>query len=391
MLAVFALGGFAYFGVQAVLLNLYFLRLGFGADFIGPLIGLGQLIWAVTALPASLVGKRFGTRPALLAWQALLGLGLALILSVESLPVAGRPAWLVFGWSVYWVGSALGAVNVNPFLMRVTTAETRNQVFSAQVAVFACLGFVGSAIAGILPALMLNVTGGTLDDPAPFRMALWLAPVAHGLAFLLLAGISNARPQLSSVPQTSSPRPLPIMAFLGLIVFLQTASEGSVRAFFNVYLDTALRMPAAQIGSVFGLGQFVAILGALLAPTFLRRFGTSRVIVWFSFGVGLALAALGGLPYALPATAGYASLMLMNAFIVAARMLLGQEIVTAEWRTVAAAVQTVGLGLGWAYAAIVGGPLVTQYGFGPYFTLSAGIALLASLLMLAYSRRGKSG
>ena len=43
------------FGIIAVLFNLYLLRLGFDARYIGLLAGLGQLVWAAAALPAGLL------------------------------------------------------------------------------------------------------------------------------------------------------------------------------------------------------------------------------------------------------------------------------------------------------------------------------------------------
>lgn len=387
MLGVFALSGFAFFGVQAVLLNLYLLRLGYGADFIGPFLGLGQAIWAISALPAGVLGRRLGPRPTLIAWQALMGAGLAMILLVEALPGPARVGWLLLSWAVYWVGHALGAVNANPYIMQVTTPENRNTVFSAQVAVFATLGLAGSALAGVLPTLMLNLAGGSLDDPAPYRLGLWLAPLVHAIGAVAMTGIRGgtlaARPGVAA----DGPRPIGLLFFFGLVIFLQTASEGATRAFFNVYLDTTLRMPAAEIGAVFALGQFVAVIGALLAPGFLRRSGTALVIAVMSAGNSGALALLGAFPNVPAAVIGYAAVIMFNAFLTAARMLYGQQIVAPGWRTLAASAQTIGLGLGWGFSAVVGGAIVTGFGFGAYFALSAAIAALGSLLMFARGRR----
>src|SRR5260221_12419149 len=57
-LLAFAAAGFTYFGVQAVLFNLYLLRLGFEPQFIGLLIGSGQLVFALAALPSGELGRR---------------------------------------------------------------------------------------------------------------------------------------------------------------------------------------------------------------------------------------------------------------------------------------------------------------------------------------------
>src|SRR5437763_6343971 len=73
-LLAFAAAGFTYFGVQAVLFNLYLLRLGFEPQFIGLLIGSGQLVFALAALPSGELGRRVGVRGAFAAGMVLLGL-----------------------------------------------------------------------------------------------------------------------------------------------------------------------------------------------------------------------------------------------------------------------------------------------------------------------------
>src|SRR5580765_7290642 len=103
-LIVWGLIAFAYFGVQGVLLNLYLLRLGFDTPFIGSLIASGQLAWALAALPAGAIGKRVGLRAALMVGNALVALGVALVLLVERLPQSEWTVWLYLGWILSWIG-----------------------------------------------------------------------------------------------------------------------------------------------------------------------------------------------------------------------------------------------------------------------------------------------
>ena len=106
-LLVCALDAFGYFGIQGVLLNLYLLRLGFGTPFIGLLLASGQLIWAVAALPAGMIGRRLGLRTAMILAFALSALGMGLVLLVEGLPRSLWPSWLFSCWAMLWIGAAL--------------------------------------------------------------------------------------------------------------------------------------------------------------------------------------------------------------------------------------------------------------------------------------------
>ncbi|MCB0049644.1 MAG: hypothetical protein KDE24_08900, partial [Caldilinea sp.] len=65
------------FGLSAVLQNLYLLRLGYDARFIGTVLGTGQLTWAMAALPAAMVSSRVGLRNGYMVGPGLFGLGLA--------------------------------------------------------------------------------------------------------------------------------------------------------------------------------------------------------------------------------------------------------------------------------------------------------------------------
>src|SRR5262245_56435164 len=94
----FGLAAFGYFGIMGVLFNLYLARLGFGAEYIGLLIGSGQLVWAILALPAGVIGMRIGLTRALVFAELLMALGFSLVLIVERLP---RPLWegsLIGAW-----------------------------------------------------------------------------------------------------------------------------------------------------------------------------------------------------------------------------------------------------------------------------------------------------
>ena len=103
-LLAWALVAFAYFGIQGVLLNLYLLRLGFDTQFIGSLIASGQIVWALAALPAGMVGQRIGLRGALITGSILNMFGNGFLLMVEWLPSNALVAGLYFAWIMAWLG-----------------------------------------------------------------------------------------------------------------------------------------------------------------------------------------------------------------------------------------------------------------------------------------------
>ena len=384
-LMVCALDAFGYFGIQAVLLNLYLLRLGLGAQFIGLLIASGQLTWAIAALPAGAIGQRLGLRATLILASALAALGMGLLLLVELLPRSLWTLWLFGSWAILWIGTALYSVNSPPYLMHVTPPETRRHAFAAQGAVLAFMGFAGSLVAGLLPGLLVSWAGGSLDHPGPYRSVLWVAPVSYLLCALLWLGTPPVHVAKTPEVQSTTLKPLRLFAFVVLLVYLQTASEG-VLSFFNLYLDRQLGVPTAQIGTILSIGQLLSTVGVLAVPHLLLRYGTPASLTWTTLGVGVAMVPLALLPHWIPATIGFIGVSAMSAMNGPMRTVLSQELVGAQWRATTSALLTIGLALGWASTAALGGYLLEHAGFSLLFRISAGLALAAVLLLCWYVR-----
>jgi hypothetical protein len=383
-----AASAFAYFGVQGVLLNLYLVRLGFSLEFIGVLIGAGQVVWALAALPAGALGRRVGLRASLALAHGVMALGIALFLLVESLPRPLWEAWLFGTWMLLWVGAALQAVNATPYLTHVTSPPERGHAFSAQSAVLVVMGFAGSLAAGVLPGLIVAQWGGSLDQPGPYRAALWLAPplYALGIVFRLASRPVAAPAEPAEARSASAALPLGLFGLIGLIAFFQTASEGAVRAFFNVYLDTALKVPVAQIGTILGIGQGLSLAAVLYMPQMLARLGTRRTMLRSTLVLALAILPLALWRHWLPATAAFIVIMATAALNANGRQLLSQEIVPPRLYGTSAAVITIGLGAGWAATAALGGYAVGLIGFGGLFGVTAGVASTAALLLGLWRR-----
>lgn len=386
LLVVWALLGFSYFGIQTVLQNLYLLRLGYGTEFIGVLIGSGQVLWAVCALPAGYVGRRFGLRRAILAGWILSGLGNSLVVFVEFVPPEWRMPWLFFWWGLSWVGAALNSVNNIPYVMAVASPEERNYAFAAQQGIQSLMAFVGSLVAGLLPGTIAAVVGPG-DSLAPFRYTLWLVPLGYALIVLVIVGIEPAAEPVHQQRSANADKaPLGLFALFVIVVFLQTTGDGSLRAFFNVYLDRGLGVSTAQIGSVMGLAQLLPVIGAILAPRVLSALGPARAYGAAALAGGLFIVVVALVPNWLVAAAAYTGAMTVFSIAGPARNVFSQQLVVPRWRTTSAALSTIGLATGWAATAMAGGYAIAMVGFPGLFGASALLAATSAMTTLLYLR-----
>jgi hypothetical protein len=319
---------------------------------------------------------------------ALFGGALAFLLLVESRPASQWQAWLIASQVIFWTGTALITVNIPPYLMAVTGEQERRYAFAALSATIPAMALVGSLIGGVLPGLFASRLGANLDQPAPYRLALWLGPILACGAIAIMGRADPVRVERQGTQHKSAVRaPLALLAFFGLVVFLGAIGEGTVRTFFNVYLDTALGVAPAAIGSIMGLAQLLPIGAALMVPLLVARWGTGYALAAGLMGAGIFLVPLAAIPLVGVAAIAYMGVIALVTMSGTARDMFGQEIVLPRWRTTSQGAAIIGLALGWSLAGIGGGALIKASGFGALYFAGAVAALLAAGLLAGYLRR----
>ena len=169
------------------------------------------------------------------------------------------------------------------------------------------------------------------------------------------------------------------------MVFLQASAEGGLRAFFNLYLDRQLLTPVAVIGLISAVAQIGSVAASLLIPSVLQRAGNAGTLGAVSFGIAVCMAAIAGVPSLAVAAAGYIVAMSLVGIGIQVRHLFGQELVASHWRTNAASVNQVGIGLGASGAAAAGGLLIGAAGFAGVFGIGAAFSLAAAASLTVFS------
>ncbi len=376
------------FGIIAVLFNLYLLRLGFDARYIGLLAGLGQLVWAAAALPAGLLGNRIGLRNSMEAGIFVFGTALALVLLVELLPQAYWQAWLLGSQMLLNVGVAIITVNIPAYLMALTGERERKHAFGLFAALIPTAAFLGSLLAGMLPGFWARQLGVTLDAAAPYKLALWVGPILCWVSMLPLLRTDPGRVTGQAGSGAANERaPIRLLVFWGVMVFLAAIGEGAMRTFYNVFLDAQLAVPPATIGLVMGVGQLLPIAAALALPLLLTRWGTGNTLLVMMLASGACLVPLALTGQLWVAAGAYMAVMAAIACLGTSRDLFGQELVIPRWRTSSQGVAMIGMSLGWAAAGVIGGVLIDAAGFSALFLAGALAAFLAAGLLFGYLRR----
>ena len=277
---------------------------------------------------------------------------------------------------------------------------------------------VWALLPGFLAATALAPQSG-LDQPGPYRLALWAGPLLCALAILPLVQAAPGRSAVGPGEHETSERPVgtfevladkksapvALLALWALVIFLEAMSEGSVRTFFNVLLDQSLGAPTATIGVVMGAAQLLPIAVALAVPFLLARWGTGYTLL---AGILALVACL--VPFALGAQNGLQTQSLLQIILLigapylaaaatfsvirASRNLFSQEMVIPLWRAHSQGTTTLGLAFGLSAIAISGGMLIEALGFGALFIAGVMTAVASAGLLFLYlymTNRRRSG
>jgi MFS family permease len=169
---------------------------------------------------------------------------------------------------------------------------------------------------------------------------------------------------------------------------LQVAGLAATSTFANLYLDTALHVPTAQIGLVLALGRLAGVPAALITASLSARFGNRNVVI----GATLATS-VGMLPITFIPHWGAAALSLMAVFSLssiryAASMVYFLDLVPRSRRAVVVGVTEMAAGVCFTGLTFGGGYIIALLGYQALFLLGSTLSALSALAFwLAFRRR----
>jgi predicted MFS family arabinose efflux permease len=309
----------------------------------------------------------------------------AAVLSVELVPRELWPVWLMFWRIAGGIGFSLISVSGAPLIMQVIPPQLRREAFTAQAVLLGITGFAGSLVGGQLPGLLAPSLNATLEQPAPYLAALWIGPIACLVMAIIWSRLKLALLAAATSIGGQDLQPTRLLTFVVLMVVMQASAEGALRAFFNLYLDRQLMTPVSVIGLINAVAQVVSVAVALLIPRVLRWAGNTRTLGAVSLGIGLCMAAIAGVPVLGVAAIAYIVAISLIGIGVQVRQMFGQELVTPQWRTTASSVNQVGVGLGNANTAFLGGLVLGAVGYAGIFGIGAALALAAAASLAVFS------
>jgi len=366
-------------GVFVVDFTLYLKASGWGAGAIGLLLTAEGLTGAALMLVVGLLSDRYGRRTFLLAYQALVLLGMAAVLA--------HPATWVVALAAVALGLGRGANgSAGPFgpaeqawLAREVPYPLRSQAFSLNNgATYVGMG-VGSALAGAVVLWRHALPGPGMYLPM-FALT-GLIAVLNGVQLWTLPERESGAPP--DAVQAPAPEPAAGLrrrqngALLRLMAVnaVNALAIGMVGPLIPYWFSVRFGIGPDVIGPVYALSFVATAAASVVTGDLAARFGIVRAVVLTrAVGVGL-MAALPVLPSYPVAAAAYALRSMANRGSAGARNALGVSIVGDRRRGLAASLNGLSMRLPSSLGPALGGWLFALGDLELPFFLAAALQL----------------
>jgi len=272
-----ALAGFA-FGVFRFLFNFYVLSLGNSYDeaFIGTLQTAASFATIIMALPAAYFAERYSQR------RIMVITGLTSGISMLGMVVFPFTFSLITFRMIAAISMSMRQVAVAPFLMRNTTSDERQWVFSFNFGMITLASFLGNLLGGILPTWLGNLFGAGPTDTLSYQLSLGSMMLVTILSVGPLTMIrmpprdKNRVIELPWVQLWQHGRKLAKYLLPQVIIGL---GAGLMMPFMNIYFRTVYKKPDPVIAIVFAIGGLAMGVAQFLGPPLAEKYGKINAVI----------------------------------------------------------------------------------------------------------------
>lgn len=266
-------------GTWEVIFNLYLLAVGFDIAFVGLRILLRSIAVGVMSLPAGLISDRIGRK-----LSFILGDGVGAITALVAISTA-NPALILGAAVLGGMFGALHGVSEPAFMAENSEDYERVHLFSVASGTRTAAAIIGSALAGLVPLLLLASEPARLI--ASYRavayagILIWFASLIPAL-LLRQAGVpakEAGAPSLLREVFANVQHPARIWR-LTLPSALIGLGAGFALPLMNVYFQEGLGSTQVEIGATFAAGQALLVVASFVAPMVAAKLGEVRAIVF---------------------------------------------------------------------------------------------------------------
>ncbi len=327
------------------------------------------------------LSDRIGRKPAMI-------IGATIAICAMCLQVLLRePLLILMAAFITGAASSLYSLSQAPFMMKASTPQNRDLLFSLNFGLITVAIAVGSVFAGQLPGLFgwLLHTSGT--SALAYR---WVLLASMALSFLLVVPLFILKePQSSEVAVPSGRKRVslwsvvsqPITLKLALPNLLYGLGAAIFTPYINLFFAERFSVTAQVLGALFSLSALLTGIGSFIGPRLASKLRSKIRAVVLSQASSLVFLLLMGFTPLISISAGAYLLrgMLWNMALPLLDAFSMEQVVDSQAGTVNS-VRNLALQLGWAVGPFLSGVMQQRYGFAPLYLSTFMLYAVSTLL-----------
>jgi len=390
--AIFHIG---VLGLADVVLNFYFVSLGYDSQVIGQLQSYPRLAGFLTSVPVGLLANRFGVHR-MITWSTV-GIIASMLLKVL-VPTLPALALGQFGLGLFYGAQQ---IMIAPLMVMLVPAESRTRFFALHnvIAMAAMAG--GSFVGGRTPALMIQLFNGIASESATANAQ---TPFAYGAALfvstlVVLVGLlpflyvrAGRQPIKTEVtsqnPTVKTAIPWLYLAFLSIPMLTFGFTGGLTFPFYNLFFRTRFDASDDLVGTILSIGWLGMALIPLLNPWWERRFGRAWALGATMTIAAIAFAIMGAAPLLPISVIAFTLAISFRNVMQPLYQPLVLDHLSPALHNVAISMNMVLWNIGWFVATNISGYWQKNYGFGFIMSVVAvGVFITGISVVLIFHNR----
>lgn len=371
------------FGITDVLLNFYFVSLGYDAPTIGLMQSLPRVAGFVTSVPISIVANRIGSQRMIALSNIGVVAAMIMPLVFPTLPLVAISRFLIgFFYGAQQIASA-------PLMMTLVEKDERTRFFALNNVISLTAASFGNFIGGYLPALVAG-SEAQAQTASAYGLTLFIAALitmASVIPFGLIRKEDVPVPLQPAQRAGIQRRHWQFLAFISLPMLLFGFTGGLTFPFYNLFFRTQFGLPDDAVGTVISVGWLGMAIIPMLNPFWERHFGRA-----WALAITMTIASCGflvlGLTTALPvAVVGFAIGISFRNVMQPLYQPLVLDSLPRELHNNASGMSMVLWNIGWFTATATSGSLQITIGYSAIMLIVAIGVLLNGFAVLAIFRK----
>ncbi len=353
--------------------NFFILARGFEKDFLGMVNSIPSIAALLFGIPLGVLSDRMGRRQSMILGIILASLGMGLQVWVS------HPAALLIMAFIGGAGNTLYSVSQAPFMMKLSSPQSRALLFSLNYGLMTLSGAVGNLFAGQLPQFFGRLLQVEPTSANAYQAVLIVSVLLGSISLLPIFLIRESnQPDESKTTQPSSTRSVlkmmtrPLVVKLLLPNLLIGFGAAILIPYMNVFFSERFGFSAQNLGVLFSVSSLLVGIGSVIGPRIAANLNSKVDTVVLTQGLSLFfLLGIGFSPWAWLAMVSFlARGVLMNMASPLYSAFSMEQTHPSEQGAVNS-IMNMSWTIGWAFGPYVSGLVQTAYGFTPLFITTA--------------------